>query len=302
MMGESEMAIAGGVDVLLDEKPYVVLSQGKALSPDGKCHTFDQKANGFVPGEGSGAVILKLLDKALEDGDRIYAVIDAIAVNNDGHTMGITTPNMDAQKSVIQETLEKGNINPETISYVETHGTGTMIGDPIELKALTQVYKNYTDKTQFCAVGTVKSNFGHLLSAAGIASFIKVTLAIYNQKLPPTLNCETPNTRFAFKESPFYPNTTLKEWGTELRRAAISSFGFGGTNAHVVVENVKQPIESIRRISLPRPMYRLSRYWAKDKNDFNKQDEYRNIFKAVFDQKLSTKDASELLTIMKVTI
>lgn len=237
LMKESDLALAGGVDILLDEKPYIILSEGRALSPDGKCHTFDEKANGFVPGEGCGAVLLKLLDKAIADGDRIYAVIEASAVNNDGHTMGITTPNPEAQSEVIEEALRRGKINPAFISYIETHGTGTMIGDPIELKALTKVFRKVTSERQFCGVGSVKTNIGHLLSAAGIASLIKTALALRHRLIPPTLNCETPNPRFEFANSPFYPNTTVKEWEVRdgIRRSGISSFGFGGTNAHMIV-------------------------------------------------------------------
>ncbi len=237
IMKESDLALAGGVDILLDEKPYILLSEGKALSPDGKCHTFDEKANGFVPGEGCGAVLLKRLDKAVADGDRIYAVIEASAVNNDGHTMGITTPNPEAQSEVIEEALRKGKINPASISYIETHGTGTMIGDPIELKALTRVFRQVTSERQFCGVGSVKTNIGHLLSAAGIASLIKTALALRHRLIPPTLHCETPNPRFEFANSPFYPNTAVKEWEVRhgIRRSGISSFGFGGTNAHMIV-------------------------------------------------------------------
>ncbi|SYX83885.1 Putative mixed polyketide synthase/non-ribosomal peptide synthetase (fragment) [Paenibacillus alvei] len=237
--GESGIALAGGVDILLDEVPYLVLSEARALSPDGKCHTFDSKANGFVPGEGCGAIMLKRLEDAIDCGDRIYAVIEATSVNNDGRTMGITTPNPEAQISVIESALRKGRIRQESISYVETHGTGTMIGDPIELRALTKVFRKSTAEKQFCGVGSVKSNIGHLLSAAGIASFIKVALSLHHGQLPPTLNCETPNPRFDFNESPFYPNVRAKRWEARegIRRAGISSFGFGGTNAHVIMRD-----------------------------------------------------------------
>lgn len=266
LSGESEIALAGGVDILLDEHPYLVLSEGRALSPDGQCHTFDAKANGFVPGEGCGAVLLKPLEQALLDGDQIYAVIDSSAINNDGRTMGITTPNGEEQQHVIEEALRTGGIDPNTISYVETHGTGTMIGDPIELKALSRVYGNLTEETSYCGVGSVKSNIGHLLSAAGIASFIKVVLSLEQRKLPPTLNCETPNPRFEFADSPFYPNTALREWEQRngIRRAGISSFGFGGTNAHLLVSELGaaasaryQPV----RTALPPVIFNRKHYW-----------------------------------------
>ncbi|MDQ0059020.1 SDR family NAD(P)-dependent oxidoreductase [Paenibacillus harenae] len=276
MNGESEMALAGGVDILLDEKPYLVLSEGRGLSPDGKCHTFDEKANGFVPGEGSGAVLLKPLDQALRDGDRIYAVIDATAVNNDGHTMGITTPNPEAQYSVIREAMQRGGIDARSVSYIETHGTGTMIGDPIELKALTRVFHEYSEDRQYCGVGSVKTNFGHTLSAAGIASFIKVALAIKNKQLPPTLNCERPNPRFEFEASPFYPVQALRDWLPDqgVRRAGISGFGFGGTNAHVIVSEgdpdvlnhyvpVRNPLEPV--------VFNRKRYWFNEEQETKAQ-------------------------------
>ena len=204
--GESEICLAGGVDLLLDETPYLILSEAQALSPDGLCHTFDEKANGFVPGEGCGMVLLKPLIKALQEGDRIYAVIEASGMNNDGRTMGITTPNPQAQQALIEATLQKGKISSDTISYVETHGTGTAIGDPIELKALSTVFSRSIAEAPWCAVGSVKTNIGHLLSAAGIASFIKVALSLYYKQIPPTLHCEIPNPRFDFAHSPFCPN------------------------------------------------------------------------------------------------
>ncbi|WP_304364761.1 SDR family NAD(P)-dependent oxidoreductase [Brevibacillus dissolubilis] len=269
MMGDCDTALAGGVDILLDETSYIVLSESKALSPDGQCHTFDVKANGFVPGEGCGAVLLKPLDQALADGDRIYAVIDATAVNNDGHTMGITTPNPEAQYDVIKQALTRGKINPETVSYIEAHGTGTMIGDPIELKALTKVFRESTDQTQFCAVGSVKTNIGHLASAAGIASIIKVVLSIHNGMIPPTLNCDSPNPRFKFDNSPFYVNTELREWSVPgVRRAGISSFGFGGTNAHVIIAGVDPQLLAgyqPRRQPLPPVEFNRKYYWPQPK-------------------------------------
>jgi len=272
LQGESELALAGGVDILLDEKPYILLSEGKALSPDGKCYTFDEKANGFVPGEGCGAVVLKQLDRAIADGDQIYAVIEASAVNNDGRTMGMTTPNPEAQSEVIGEALKKAGIEASSISYVETHGTGTMIGDPIELKALTKVFRQFTHEKGFCSVGSVKTNFGHLLSAAGIASFIKVVLSIQNGKIPPTLNCETPNPRFEFSNSPFFPNVVLREWIPQSGRryAGISSFGFGGTNAHIIVsepENAVLEGNSRLRTSLAPVTFNRKRYWI-DTEDY----------------------------------
>lgn len=233
--GDSDMALAGGVEVLLDEKPYLFLSAAHALSPDGRCRPFDANANGFVPGEGVGCVLLKPLERALADGDPIYAVIEGSAMNNDGHTLGITTPGSAGQVDVIERALRSAGVAPRAISYVEAHGTGTLIGDPIELQSLARAFQ--TDPPKQCGVGSVKSNLGHLMSAAGVASFIKVALALHHKALPPTLNCHEVNPRFDFERTPFYPVRTLQEWdsdGTSLR-AGVSAFGFGKTNVHMVL-------------------------------------------------------------------
>lgn len=264
---ESEMAIAGGVDLLLDERPYLVFSGSKAMSPDGKCHTFDLKANGIVPGEGCGAIILKPLTKALRDNDTIYAVIEGSATNNDGRTMGVTTPNINAQEEVIASAIKKADVDPRSIGYVEVHGTGTMIGDPIELKALTRVYQQYTNERQYCGIGSVKTNIGHCLSAAGIASLIKTVLCIHNKALVPTLNCEEPNPRFSFSTSPFYPVLQSKEWTpiNGIYRAAVSSFGFGGTNVHMILANsskYQNSRELYKRLPLPSPKYNKEIHWV----------------------------------------
>lgn len=249
--GDCDIALAGGSEYLLDERPYQMLSQAKALSPTGQCRTFDADANGFVPGEGAGTVVLKRLSQALIDGDRIYAVVNAGAVNNDGHTMGVTTPNPEAQKAVIRKALQKANFSAQDIGYVEAHGTGTRIGDPMELKALTHVYREFTEDKNFCAIGSVKSNMGHLLSAAGSASFIKVALSIYHRTLVPTLHCDTPNPRFAFSESPFYPSNEARPWPLQNHacRAGISAFGFGGTNVHLLLSDLhlQQAYQPVKR-------------------------------------------------------
>lgn len=246
--GECEMALAGGVDLLVSPEAYIGLSKARAISPDGKCFTFDKRANGYVPGEGAGAVVLKSFEKARRDGDRIYAVILGSAVNNDGHTMGITTPDLEGQKAVINKALKYAGIQPSTISYVEAHGTGTTIGDPIEIKALTQCYSNASDRKGFCAVGSVKTNIGHLHSASGIAGFIKVVLALHNRRIPPTLHCREPNPRFDFSRSPFYIADRLTDWAPleEKRRAAVSSFGFGGTNCHMILEEGPKSTASMK--------------------------------------------------------
>lgn len=252
--GECTMALAGGVDILTDPEVYIALSQAKALSPDGLCKTFDKQANGYVPGEGAGAVLLKPLLQAVADNDRIYGIIRGSSLNNDGYTMGVTTPNVEAQKHVLKEAYRVAAIQPTDVSYVEFHGTGTAIGDPIELKALTDVFREYTDEREFCAVGSVKTNIGHLHSAAGIASFIKVMLALWYKKLPPTLHCKEPNPRLDFAHTPFYPILLPKDWeANEPRRAGISAFGFGGTNCHMVVEEFLEDKQAVKETPVDGP-------------------------------------------------
>ncbi|MCW1097520.1 amino acid adenylation domain-containing protein [Streptomyces sp. RS2] len=264
--GESELALAGGVDILLDERPYLEFSAVRALSPTGRCATFDRDADGFVPGEGCGLVLLKPLARALADGDRVLAVVDAVAVNNDGRTMGLTTPNPVAQGKAIRRALATAGMSADRVGMVEAHGTGTMIGDPIELRALTDVYRETTDARGFCAIGSVKSNIGHLLSAAGAAGLVKAVLALRNRRIPPTLHCENPNPRFDFADSPFYPNTTLRDWPDpgRPRVAAVSAFGLGGTNAHLIVSEPDEAAVAEHppsRRPLPRPVFDRRRLW-----------------------------------------
>ncbi|MBP2336642.1 acyl transferase domain-containing protein/acyl carrier protein [Saccharothrix coeruleofusca] len=261
--GESEVALAGGVEVLLDEQPYLELSAARVLSPSGRCQVFDERADGFVPGEGCGVVLLKPLAAALADGDRVHAVIEGVAVNNDGRTMGITTPNPRAQTRLVRRALALAGRAPEEIGLVEAHGTGTTIGDPIELRALTDVFAEGADRTGWCAIGSVKSNIGHLLSAAGVAGLIKVVLSLEHGLIPPTLWCERPNPRFDFARSPFFPNLGARPWqrpGPE-RVACLSSFGLGGTNAHLVASGPDPRWSRAARQPLPPPPLRRRRLW-----------------------------------------
>ncbi len=242
--GASDLAMAGGVSVLAT--PELHRSSGAAgmLSPDGRCKTFDDSGNGFVPAEGVGAVVLKPLARALEEGDHIYAVIKGIGTNQDGKTNGITAPSATSQTALEREVYEKFNLPPESISYVEAHGTGTRLGDPIEISALKDSFASFTRKKDFCAIGSVKSNIGHTLGAAGIAGFLKVLLCMQHKKLVPSLHFQTENRHIQFQDSPFYVNTELKDWEPTAgypRRATVSSFGFSGTNAHVVVEEFQGP-------------------------------------------------------------
>ncbi|MBH8554253.1 SDR family NAD(P)-dependent oxidoreductase [Nostocaceae cyanobacterium CENA357] len=239
LCGECDMALAGGVSVTLPQKAGYLYQEGGIASPDGHCRAFDAQAQGTVRGNGIGIVVLKRLADALRDGDRIHAIIKGSAVNNDGALkVGYTAPSIDGQAKVIAEAQAVAGIEPETISYVEAHGTGTALGDPIEIAALTQAFQSKTEKHRFCAIGSVKTNFGHLNAAAGMAGFIKTVLALQHQEIPPSLHFEQPNPQIDFAHSPFYVNTQLTPWQTNHypRRAGVSSFGIGGTNAHLIVE------------------------------------------------------------------
>lgn len=242
--GESEMAIAGGVNLNLSPTPFVSLSRVTALSPTGACYPFDKRANGMVLGEGAGAVLLKPLEAALRDGDYIHAVIKGSAINNDGRSQGITAPRPQGQAEVIRAAFLRSGIHPESISYIETHGTATPLGDPIEIEGMTQAFSAFTDKKQFCGIGSVKSTVGHMLSAAGVTSLIKVVLALKHQTLPHTLNYEQPNPNINFEQSPFYVvDKHPRPWKAEENaplRASVNAFGFGGTNAHIILEQAPQ--------------------------------------------------------------
>ena len=239
LSGETDMALAGGVSVWLNPETYVGMCRAGMLSPEGQCKTFDDRANGFVPGEGVGAVVLKRLEDAERDNDVIHGVILGSAINQDGRTNGITAPSVNSQIELERELYARCGIHPETISYVETHGTGTRLGDPIELEALATVYKEKTSRKHFCALGSVKSNIGHTSGAAGVASVQKVLLCMKHRTLVPSLNVNKENTLFDFAGSPFYVARQAGPWQAgagNLRRAAVSSFGFSGTNAHLVLE------------------------------------------------------------------
>ncbi|HBB36165.1 MAG TPA: beta-ketoacyl synthase [Cyanobacteria bacterium UBA9273] len=236
--GECDMALAGGISIHIPQKEGYFYQQDMIFSPDGHCRAFDAKARGTVVGNGVGIVVLKRLPDAIADRDRIYAVIRGSAVNNDGFVkVGYTAPSVDGQAAVISEALALSGVDIETISYIEAHGTGTILGDPIEIAALKKAFR-HTQKKGYCAIGSVKTNLGHLENAAGIASLIKTVLAMQHKMIPPSLHFEAPNPEIDFANSPFYVNSTLKEWKTNgtPRRAGVSSFGIGGTNAHVILE------------------------------------------------------------------
>jgi acyl transferase domain-containing protein len=238
LSGECDMALAAGVAVKVPQSE-TTLSPDEIVSPDGHCRAFDSGANGTVGGNGLGIVVLKRLEDAIGDRDRIYAVVKGSAINNDGAMkVGYTAPSQEGQAKVIRAAQLMAEVEPETITYMETHGTGTALGDPIEVAAMTQAFRASTDLKQFCAIGSVKTNIGHLDAAAGITGFIKTVLALHHKRIPPSLHFETPNPQIDFANSPFYVNTQLTEWETNgtPRRAGVSSFGFGGTNVHAILE------------------------------------------------------------------
>jgi amino acid adenylation domain-containing protein/non-ribosomal peptide synthase protein (TIGR01720 family) len=235
--GDCDLALAGGVSLNLHGSHGYFWQKDGILSPDGHCRAFDARAQGTVFGSGAGLVVLKRLDEALADGDAIRAVILGSAVNNDGGSrMGFTAPRAEGQAKVIRAALEAAAVDAATLSYVEAHGTGTSLGDPIEIDALTRVFRARTRRTGFCAIGAVKTNVGHLNTAAGVAGLIKTVLALQHRQIPRTLHYEQPNPRIDFAASPFYVAQGGEWLATGPRRAGVSSFGIGGTNAHVVLE------------------------------------------------------------------
>ncbi|HEX6289175.1 MAG TPA: SDR family NAD(P)-dependent oxidoreductase [Herpetosiphonaceae bacterium] len=237
---QCDMALAGGVSVRVPQYDGYWYQEGGIMSPDGHCRAFDERAQGTVFGSGVGIVVLKRLDEAIKDGDTIHAIIRGSAVNNDGALkVGFTAPGVDGQMAVIAMAQRSAGVDPATISYVEAHGTATPVGDPIEVSALTQVFRSRTEKKHYCALGSVKTNIGHANTAAGIAGLIKTVLALKHGVIPPSLHFERPNPKIDFENSPFFVNTELREWqsdGDTPRRAALNSFGVGGTNAHAVLE------------------------------------------------------------------
>lgn len=237
--GECDLALAGGVSISAFRKTGYLYQDGGIASPDGHCRAFDAQAQGTVGGEGVGIVVLKRLEDALADKDTISAVIKGSAINNDGsNKVSYTSPRIDSQAKVIKTAQAIAEVEPETITYIEAHGTGTPLGDPIEIAALTQAFRASTQKNNFCAIGSVKTNIGHLDAAAGVTSLIKTVLALKHKQIPPSLHFNQPNPQIDFANSPFYVNNSLTEWQVNdmPRRAGVSSFGIGGTNAHVILE------------------------------------------------------------------
>ncbi len=236
---EVDVSLAGGVWLNLLQSGGYLHQEGSILSPDGVCRAFDERAQGTVIGSGAGAVVLKRLADALADGDTVHAVIKGSAINNDGSSkIGYAAPSVEGQVEVILAAQAVAGVSPDSIGYVEAHGTGTTLGDPVEVEALTRAFRTGTDRRGYCALGSVKTNVGHLDAAAGVTGLIKAVLALRHRQLPPSLNFERPNPRIDFAASPFHVNTALLPWpqGDTPRRAAVSSFGMGGTNAHLILE------------------------------------------------------------------
>ncbi|MBD1912333.1 MULTISPECIES: type I polyketide synthase [unclassified Leptolyngbya] len=239
LAGECDMALAGGVSVHTPQKAGHLFQEGMILTPDGHCRAFDANARGTLFGSGVGMVVLKPLEAAIADHDHIYAVVKGSAMGNDGsQKVGYLAPRGEGQTSVATEAIALSDIDPETITYLEAHGTGTSMGDPIEVAALSQAFRASTQKKQFCAIGSVKTNVGHLNIASGVVGFIKAALSVHYGKIPPSLHFEAPNPQIDFPNSPFFVNTQLRDWHPEghPRRAGVNSLGIGGTNVHVILE------------------------------------------------------------------
>jgi len=250
--GECEMAIAGGINIRL--MPIKDASSNIGIkSHDGKARTFDDSSDGTGGGEGVAAIVLKPLAKALKDGDSIYAVIKGTASNQDGSSIGITAPNSAAQEELLMQAWRNACIEPDTISYIEAHGTGTKLGDPIEIDGISRAFRNYTNKRQFCAIGAAKTNIGHLDSASGITGLVKAVLSLKNRQIPPTIHFSRPNKSINFEDSPVYVNDKLREWEVQEnpRRCGVSSFGLSGTNCHIVLEEAPTRPVSLETINTP---------------------------------------------------
>ncbi len=256
--GESNLALAGGVNLILSPEITITFSHARLMAPDGRCKTFDASADGYSRGEGCGFVALKRLSDAERDGDRVYAVIRGSAVNQDGRSNGLTAPNGLAQQEVIRDALRDAHAEPQDINYIEAHGTGTILGDPIEVKSIAAVMHDRS-KDDPCYIGSVKTNIGHLESAAGIAGIIKTALSLYHEQIPPHLHFKQINPHIPIEELPLAIPTEVKEWkrNQKPRLAGVSSFGFGGANAHVVLAE-GAPVKADKKEAVDRPTHILT--------------------------------------------
>jgi amino acid adenylation domain-containing protein len=285
--GDCTMAIAGGVKIWLD--PVKNEFQMGIESSDARTKTFDDSADGTAKGEGVAAVLLKPLDKALADNDSIYAVIKGGCVNQDGASNGITAPNPQAQADVLSRAWKNAGVNPETIGYIEAHGTGTKLGDPIEIDGMQKAFRKFTSKKQFCAVSSIKSNMGHLDNAAGIVSVVKAALALKNRELPPTINFTSPNRAIDFINSPVYVNDTARSWETDgsPRRCGVSAFGLSGTNCHLVLEEAPEQKRAAPNLS----KFNVLTVSAKEKESF---EQLISEYKKRFGENITKEESAEL--------
>jgi acyl transferase domain-containing protein/acyl carrier protein len=257
--GECNLALAGGVNLMLSPITTIALCKGRMLAADGRCKTFDASADGYVRGEGCGIVVLKRLSDALANHDCVCGVIRGSAVNQDGYGNGLTAPNLLAQQAVIRQALQQAQVHPDQVGYIEAHGTGTALGDPIEVEALRDTYGRERPSSNPCALGSVKTNIGHLEGAAGIAGLIKAVLALQHDAIPPHLHFRQLNPHISLEDTPFFIPTRIGDWpaGAGPRCAAVSSFGFGGTNAHVVVADAPVPA-AVPETGVDRPLHVLT--------------------------------------------
>ncbi|MEY6569346.1 polyketide synthase, partial [Streptomyces sp. PGLac3x] len=236
--GDIDTAVIGAVHAALSPEYFRSMGDLMALSPRHRCRAFDDTADGFVPGEGAVAVVLRRYTDAERDGDRVRGLVKGAAVNHGGRTTRYSAPSPRAQRDVVVSALKDAAVPPETIDLVEAHGTGTRLGDPIEIDGLTRAWRGHTDRSQFCAIGSLKSNIGHLEPAAGLAGLVKILLAMESERIPATLHVTRPNDHIRFEGTPFHLADRARPWprGERPRRAALSAFGMGGVNAHVIVE------------------------------------------------------------------
>lgn len=294
-LNDTDMCLAGGISLETTSHSFAVVQQVGMLSPDGRCFTFDARANGFVPGEGVGVLVLKTLTRAEQDGDQIYGLIRGIGLNQDGRTNGITAPSAKSQESLERQVYTGFGVNAGDIQVVEAHGTGTELGDPIEWNALTRSFRQDTDKKQFCAIGSIKSNLGHTKAASGLASMLKIVMSLKHKQIPASLHFEQGNPNIDFESSPFYVNTALTPWPENYnesgqaipRLATISSFGMSGTNVHVVVEEA--PVRTL--IPQVRTSY-LVPLSARNQNQLKQQAEQLRDYLAGAESTLHLGDVS----------
>ncbi|WP_157998054.1 type I polyketide synthase [Ornithinibacillus scapharcae] len=281
--GECDTAIVAGANLMITPESYNSMQKAGMLSEDGKCYAFDKRANGMVPGEAVGVVVLKRQSKAEADRNPIYATIMGSGINYDGKTNGITAPSGNSQSKLIREVYERYKVNPQDMEYIVTHGTGTKLGDPVEINALAEAFKNFTEESRYCALTSVKPNIGHTLAASGIVSLISLVMSLKKEMIPASINCDQLNDYIQWEDSPFYVNSANREWKDregKKRLSAVSSFGMSGTNAHVVVQSyVPERIETRHLTNSNEKPYYLLALSAKTPESLQRKiDDLREMF------------------------